>query len=644
MHNAFSDTVARFVYLNPAQWTPLVFRHHCEEALVVWKMRMSQILMSSESDDDEKMKQATECIHSFAFHESAIQFMCSIGSDALVAFLHPHHHRVFATMLEQHAASVVLSYDLCLVLFPILERFLGDLLRTLRRGSGPYPRLLRDMLLDNDLAGLLGPELIVLLRAFMGHPAAVNLRNVLWHGFCSENGVPEMYGSLTVLCFLLVARQCEKLGRVTIRELRVVPQILDSHFSTSLADPMFRQSCAAYLRSASPVQWNGMRILEVEECNRLCDMLHAADDRGTKKPSDVSFLLSLFEQVLRRVFVPLHNLDSSLLVAQSNSLYLTLEDLLGVALQENTNVLVAKCGFSWASLCGDIFAYEDGVRLRDLVGHGECAADAVPRTLQFAVIWLLIHVMKTVSSPSTPVCHKHASIPPYSTRFHPVAVAEDRVKDCLVLVDAFSSKVSMFTNSVSMRDVYASAAGHKNLVYRDGTAAFGEIAEAEEWSVYLEARRNVLTAGLDRLQSFGTPLLDPSVEGLRRQSSKTWIRLATICRYACVELSSALRWIMDRFDGLVNLFTERKARTAHRRSICVYCSSAQLLCMSLRLVLQCLRTCSIMDSIDAESVENQVLRPVQQLRSLLDSVGIGGCWRTLIDPSSRFFLNAHNIR
>ncbi|KAJ3080066.1 hypothetical protein HK102_003338 [Quaeritorhiza haematococci] len=83
-----------------------------------------------------------------------------------------------------------------LTLLTVLERILGDIIYTVSRKKKKkracVPFLMRDLLLDEALLDVLGPDLIFILRVLVGPPTGMNLRNVLWHGFpygqtCASN-------------------------------------------------------------------------------------------------------------------------------------------------------------------------------------------------------------------------------------------------------------------------------------------------------------------------------------------------------------------------------------------------------------------------------------------------------------------------
>merc|ERR1719367_2279457 len=70
------------------------------------------------------------------------------------------------------------TLDCLLVLTPLLERSLGNLLNTKK-----VPALLRDLLNEPDLENVLGSPCIIFMKLLLGSPRTLNIRNIVWHGF-----------------------------------------------------------------------------------------------------------------------------------------------------------------------------------------------------------------------------------------------------------------------------------------------------------------------------------------------------------------------------------------------------------------------------------------------------------------------------
>ena len=76
------------------------------------------------------------------------------------------------------------SIHLLLLLTPVIERALGDLLISVT-GEGKVPSLLRDLLRRQEFLKVLGRPPSLMLQLLLGSPFPLNLRNIVWHGFAS---------------------------------------------------------------------------------------------------------------------------------------------------------------------------------------------------------------------------------------------------------------------------------------------------------------------------------------------------------------------------------------------------------------------------------------------------------------------------
>ncbi|WAR20504.1 EMARD-like protein, partial [Mya arenaria] len=89
-----------------------------------------------------------------------------------------------------------------LVTSAVLERALGDVY--MLKGPAPFPSMLKDLLVTEQLMEILGEDVICILRPVMGPPNSLNLRNVAWHGFPFSGQIPARYGeSSTLLLYYL---------------------------------------------------------------------------------------------------------------------------------------------------------------------------------------------------------------------------------------------------------------------------------------------------------------------------------------------------------------------------------------------------------------------------------------------------------
>ena len=90
--------------------------------------------------------------------------------------------------------------ELLLLLCPVLERSLGDLVTSVT-GLTKVPALLRDLLRREELEEVVGPGCLLLLRLLLGSPFSLNLRNLVWHGFAAPHEISLAFASALLLIF-----------------------------------------------------------------------------------------------------------------------------------------------------------------------------------------------------------------------------------------------------------------------------------------------------------------------------------------------------------------------------------------------------------------------------------------------------------
>jgi len=71
-----------------------------------------------------------------------------------------------------------------------LEQSLGNIVLT---KVNFVPPLLKDLLRLPELSQMIGNNSIVLLQLLMGPPATINIRNILWHGFVSDQDIDQRF-------------------------------------------------------------------------------------------------------------------------------------------------------------------------------------------------------------------------------------------------------------------------------------------------------------------------------------------------------------------------------------------------------------------------------------------------------------------
>jgi hypothetical protein len=116
------------------------------------------------------------------------------------------------------------------VLCTYLERFLGDVFASIAPQDKKCPRILRDLLLTDEIGQFFSTDMVWLhfcgvargklslwflyqiffLQAIIGPPIGLNLRNIYWHGFVSDSEFDEAYLSLLIVVMASVANHFQQ--------------------------------------------------------------------------------------------------------------------------------------------------------------------------------------------------------------------------------------------------------------------------------------------------------------------------------------------------------------------------------------------------------------------------------------------------
>lgn len=92
----------------------------------------------------------------------------------------------FTMLKSKDPCHHILSYVL---IFPILEHCLGDVYQSTTT-SKQCPTNLKELLAAKEIQDIVGEDVAMTMYVMAGPPQGLNLRNVIWHGFVSENEIP----------------------------------------------------------------------------------------------------------------------------------------------------------------------------------------------------------------------------------------------------------------------------------------------------------------------------------------------------------------------------------------------------------------------------------------------------------------------
>jgi hypothetical protein len=321
------------------------------------------------------------------------------------------------------AAAAVAAFkageSLCCALLAtvVLERALGNLFVCLEPGARPPP-LFRDMMEHPAMQRMGGPAW-ALLRALMGHPSGLNLRNILWHGFLGTVA-PEWLALLMVLAASLSSLLVRFPG---YRRLPPPP----------LA---FR----AILRgSAPPPPRYGVSSLELparlEQRLREAFAQHAAG----RRLESLALLFASLEHALRIVYCRENQCPQLQLTADSVTLYTTMETFIRATVSElnpvQPNRRVALLGKGPLLALMDLMFLPAGPRLRDRLSHGQLDAAAVPPELLDLAFVVAAGVLRAD-------CACEAFVAAYSSRTHPKVLARRQLERAVLSLTDLNDAMS----------------------------------------------------------------------------------------------------------------------------------------------------------------------------------------------------------
>jgi hypothetical protein len=243
-------------------------------------------------------------------------------------------------------------------LCPLVERTLGDIFTCveaekesnakLRRKPPP---LIKDLLQTDLLKEALGEDVLFVLQVLIGSPRALNLRNIIWHGFAASHEVHHGYYWILMLVFLDIFERgfpSLKFGLVLrpLKDLSVItPAAYDfglgimsllhafDHETSTRQDSLTKNHILDLIQNSSFVLPGRHNLIA-----------HALDYfiQGEEDPYSYYFclvlLLPALEHCLRVVWVSANTLPSELLCADSYRYYTIIDMFMETSIHDNMTV------------------------------------------------------------------------------------------------------------------------------------------------------------------------------------------------------------------------------------------------------------------------------------------------------------------
>lgn len=201
----------------------------------------------------------------------------------------------------------------------LVERALGDVLHSLVRCSSGRPQtvqgeaatvpaLLRDLLRSSMLINVLGAGRVRVLRLFLAAPAALNVRNVCWHGFMAPADFAPPYALLTLLMLAALEPLLRSLPVPFLKRRKLnlasfaSPLPLDQLLERGVWREAVCASTSLLPRGRAP-------------------LVHCAAQMSHLPALQAALLLPVVEYTLRRLYVAHNRLPEQMLSAQSRVYY-----------------------------------------------------------------------------------------------------------------------------------------------------------------------------------------------------------------------------------------------------------------------------------------------------------------------------------
>ncbi|XP_073483982.1 endoplasmic reticulum membrane-associated RNA degradation protein isoform X5 [Aquarana catesbeiana] len=364
--------------------------------------------------------------------ETAYLYFLSLPNEKFEEAFREYFHWTNNKELFLSVPTVLKSMDgtkislLLMKMTSCLERALGDVYVTVGKDC---PFLLRDLVSSEELATIFGKSVMDVLRIFIGSPESLNLRNILWHGFASPHEIPPKYCSMLLLFTggLGQILQANNSGTLLVHrpyfvfnsaeELQVFPDLDEEVLS--LSEKLVEES--KFVLANMIPYW--------KEAITAFKQLRYADC--------AILILPQLESGLRLIFTTVNNCPDRMLTAESNTLYTTFDEILAKHLNNSSDNKVPNAlGEPAMEFLWDVLNHQEGPRVRDHLSHGEIQLCDLPRgiandLLGFSIVLLYKYCNHNTGKEAAILCPLIDALGSYRSRFHPVALLQKQVLQCM---------------------------------------------------------------------------------------------------------------------------------------------------------------------------------------------------------------------
>ncbi|CAC5394379.1 unnamed protein product [Mytilus coruscus] len=477
--------------------------------IICWDI-LRQVLPDDSLEDTDSDYFFEKCIFGLGFlFQECEECVQEMTIDDLLASVIKECFRLLKTekLTDNHLALLLVT--------SCLERALGDVYLL---ENTICPSMLKDILSSSTLTKIFGTTVVQVLRAVIGPPISLNIRNVIWHGFPTEQEISKRY-----ICFLLL----------------VLPS-LDQYLQGDIPhrSPVIFRKDRLYTDILPGINSNpdiihsnlpdyGFAVTTVRTCSQMSVFYRKQLSREDHY-SRGKYQVKMLEHALRCQFSIVNNCPRRTITAEATTLFTTFDEILDQYVTENVeNKLPSEIGEPVMEILMDLLTYPSGPRVRDKLSHGEADVFTFPKSLCTAVVIVTVHITSRYQSADNcsekPWLKRIASwVNRYEALFHPVSLVKSKIKQVTKIAGQFNKHIE-YTYTLDKRtlwndkEIIDSNFQENDLITKETTAIINQLCN--KWNI-----RKTMQEVLNRVFS---PFADASefiVEMLN-------IKIQTLFRY-----------------------------------------------------------------------------------------------------------------
>jgi hypothetical protein len=261
-----------------------------------------------------------------------------------------------------------------------LEQSLGNIVLT---EVNFVPPLLKDLLRLPELSQIIGNNSIVLLQLLMGPPFSINIRNILWHGFVSDQDIDQRFAYFLLCISVTIGFDLEDKFRNQIlpqRPLIVFGQQLNAWNSMF---PILESNDLSLI-SRTVLQNSPFISKRMLSLWKYAFHLYNNNQFGYS----IAIIFPQMESCLRFIYSIVNNMNDRIMTAIAREYYITFAEILSPTLTDSQekNQFYSIFNQSLIELLLDIIIIPTGPKIRDKLSHGQIDVFAVERYVANHVI------------------------------------------------------------------------------------------------------------------------------------------------------------------------------------------------------------------------------------------------------------------